>query len=123
MIWIAFALGIAITLMGALLAVAPDRLIGLAQRASASSLWPIVALRSATGILLLTAAPDSRAPLAFEIFGALSLASALVLPVIGLVRVQEMLIRLARRPHRLLRVHSLPVLGFGLAIAWGASPW
>ena len=80
-----FALGIIV--IGVVGAVAPDRLIAIAQYVlTPVGLYAIAALRVVMGLVLILVAPVSRAPRALRIIGGVILVAGLATPVFGLDR-------------------------------------
>lgn len=92
---------------------------------SVSRVWSVprglylaVTLRLFFGAALLGIAPESRFPVALQVIGILSLISALVLPLIGLRRMQELLRWWTSRSDRFIRLWAMLALLFGLFLIY-----
>ena len=92
-----------------------------AQWQSAGAIALAVVFRLIFGACLLIAAPSSRTPLAFQIFGALTLVAALAAPFLGLRRLRAWIEWWAQRPRALIRAWALVAVGLGAFLLW--SVW
>ena len=113
---IVILLGLLLGLLGLAGLAAPSPLI---QRVSSvwsapRGLYLAVTLRLFFAAVLLGAAPQSRFPFALQGIGILSLISALVLPLIGLRRMQELLRWWTSRSDNVIRLWAMLALLFGL---------
>ena len=109
--------------LGALGVASPGRLVALVARVQGpAGLFTAGALRLVVGVALLLAADASRAPLYFQIFGAVAIAAALSTPLIGLPRFEALLRWWTARPQGLLRAWAAVVLAIGASFLWALSP-
>jgi hypothetical protein len=86
-----------------------------------AAMYVAVMVRLTIGVLLVLAAPLCRFPLTFEILGWLAIVAALLVPVIGRIRIGLMLDWWSRRSHLGIRLWSLSGLAFGCFLVYGAS--
>jgi hypothetical protein len=119
-IWIALVLGILIATASLWFVISPRRWIELVQRAIATSLVHIIAARLVFGVVLLVAAPDSAEPLFYQVLGWAAIASAPLIPVVGLQRIHRITAWAANQPPTMVRALALIGVTMGGAIAWGA---
>lgn len=116
-----FAFGIII--IGVAGAVAPDRLIATAQYVlTPAGLYTIAALRVVMGLVLILAAPVSRAPTALRIIGGVILVSGLATPAFGLDRSRAVADWAANQGTVLLRSVGGLLVAIGAFIAFAAAP-
>ncbi len=107
-------LGILITALGVVIAVAPKRLIDWI-----SSLEPgirfraAILVRVAIGVSFLLAAPSCRLPVVVQVVGILALIAALAILLIGRTRLDSFLTWWLGRPQSLIRSWSIVAIGFG----------
>jgi uncharacterized membrane protein YwaF len=103
--------------------VAPDWLMSLRWiAASQGGLLGIAVLRSAIGIVLIMAAPRSRAPKTLQTFGALLLLAGMVTPLFGVARSKAVLDWEAARGPMLVRAWALLVIVLSGALAFTMRP-
>jgi len=86
-----------------------------------SGLWVAIGLRLVIGVLLWISASASRFPRVLQVLGALFVLSAVVLPVVGLERMQSMAAWGAGQDTIVLRTIGLLAAGLGLFIAYSVS--
>lgn len=103
--------------------IAPDWVMSLRWiAASQSGLLAIAVLRSAIGIVLIMAAPRSRAPKTLQTFGALLLLAGMVTPLFGVTRSKAVLDWEAAQGPMLVRAWALLVIVLGGALAFTMRP-
>ncbi len=114
--------GIAITWLGILGLVRPRSLIRLVQQPwqSLMGLYLSIGIRLVFGLVLLTAASESRFPEAFRILGVISLVAAVVALFLGFVRLQRFVQWWTRRSPGFVRGWSVMVAAFGVFLFYGA---
>ncbi len=121
--WFVIGWGVLVMCFGAWATVQP---LGLTQIADVflteSGLWAAVALRVAFGVLLWVSAPASRMPRTLRVLGALFVLGGLVLPVVGLERMQDIAEWGAARDGSVLRLVALMAIGLGAFIVWSMWP-
>lgn len=112
--------GILIALLGGIGLATPDSLIRMVKGfwRQPYGLYLAIALRLFFGVSLLIAAPQTHFPLALQVFGILALAGVLVLPAIGLRRMQGFLLWWTSRPAFIIRLWALLALFFGLFLIY-----
>ncbi len=119
---LAMILGVALVLVGALVAVSPDRLLSVADWESRRGLHIAAAMRVVSGLVLILAAPVSRSPAGFRIIGAIALLAGLVFPLIPTDR-WATFIRWWTKEHRALyRASAAVAILLGAFIAYAALP-
>lgn len=113
-------LGILLGLLGAIGLFSPDSLIRVVTRfwMHPRGLFLAMVLRLIFGIIMITAAPQTRAPLTIEIIGVLSIAGAVALPLIGFQRMQRLIGWWTSRSASTLRCWALIALFFGLFLIY-----
>ncbi len=88
-----------------------------------TGLWLLaVVVRLGVGLLLVTAAPASRFPLALEILGWLAIGAAVLIAALGRARFSRLLNWLLQMADTLGRVSGLLALGFGLFLIYAVAP-
>ena len=114
--------GLAITSLGLLESLHPRKLIGLVSGPwqSGAGIYLAVGLRLAFGLVLIGASTESRFPAAFQILGAVSLAAAAAIPVLGKSRLQRFVNWWTARPMGFIRAWGLGAAGFGAFLVYGA---
>lgn len=86
-----------------------------------AAMYVAVMVRLTIGVLLVLAAPICRFPPAFEILGWLAIVAALLVPVVGRVRIGLLLDWWSRRSRTGIRLWSLAGLAFGCFLVYGAT--
>jgi hypothetical protein len=87
MSFVVAAFSLAIIVIGALGLASPSALTAFVRHwQTRSGMWMAAAFRVTFGIALWLAAPSSRFPVLLAVFGALSVVSGVVLPLLGLTR-------------------------------------
>ncbi len=114
--------GVAITSLGVLGSVHPMKLIGLVSGPwqSRAGIYLAVGLRLVFGLVLIGASSESRFPAAFQILGAVSLAAAAAIPVLGRRRLPRFVDWWTARPMGFIRAWGLGAAGFGAFLIYGA---
>ena len=119
---LAMVIGVALVLLGVLVAVSPERLLTLTDWESRRGLYIAAAMRVVTGLVLILAAPASRFPTGFRIIGAVALLAGLVLTLIPSDR-WAAFIRWWTNEHRnLYRASAAVAILLGAFIAYAALP-
>ena len=115
MLHLVLILGLVIAAIGLVGLLWPKALIRIVQAAwkFRVSLYLVVLLRLAFGLILLVAAHDTRFPLALQILGGLSILSAVAALAVGFDRVQRFLNWWSRRPEWFIRVWCVLAVAFG----------
>src|ERR1043166_6185960 len=123
MAFIAFVFGWLIALVGAVGVVAPG-VVGALAAAFHGPLGLVIAaaVRIVLGVALLSAARESRAPLAFRALGAVTLAAGLLMPLIGVARFDAILDWWATLDPWISRTWSACAAAIGACIAYGIIP-
>jgi hypothetical protein len=85
-------------------------------------LYLAAALRVLLGTSLYFAAPRSRAPRAFRVIGALTIAAGLALPFLGIERFDALLAWWTAQGGGMTRLWAAGALTFGLLVAYGVIP-
>lgn len=112
--------GFVVLVFGACGLVRPKVLIGLVERAFSSrqGLFLTFAFRAVFGILLVTAASETRFPLAIGVLGVLALLSAASIPFLGYQRIRRLVGWWTTQPGHVVRVTSLFVCAFGVFLIY-----
>ena len=90
--------------------------------ATQSGLLAIAVLRSAIGIVLIMAAPRSRAPKTLQVFGALLLLAGMVTPLFGVARSKAVLDWEAAQGPILVRGWAIVAVALSGALAFVMKP-
>ena len=103
--------------------VAPAKFIGVVRSVMdrPGVLYLAVIVRVALGVLLIAAAPVSRFPLLFLVFGWIAIAAALAIPFIGYVRMVRLMEWFVRMPAAAIRGWLIFGLAFGAFLIYGAG--
>lgn len=121
--WFVIAWGVLVMCFGVWAVVQPFSLTQIADLfLTRGGLWAAVALRVAFGVLLWMSAPASRMPRTLRVLGALFVLGGLVLPVVGLERMQGIAEWGAGQDGSVLRVVALMAVGLGAFIVWSMWP-
>jgi hypothetical protein len=114
---------LAIAGLGAWGLVAPPALIAFVSRWQTPAGIALGAgLRLAFGVALLLAAPGSRAPLALQLLGGLSVLAAAALPLVGSARMETFVAWWTRRSDAFVRAWSAVALAFGVLLVAAVRP-
>jgi hypothetical protein len=89
---------------------------------SRTGLWTASVVRLVVGVSLWFVAPASRTPLVLKILAVVSVASALVLPSLGLARFESILSWWSHRSPAFIRTWSAVAVVFGVFILWSVVP-
>lgn len=121
--WFIVGFGVLVMCVGAFVMVEP---LGLKQFAdtflTSSGLWIGAALRVVVGVLLWVVAATSRMPRVLRVLGALFVLGGLLLPVLGLERLQGIAEWGAGLDALALRGVALVAAGLGAFIVWSLWP-
>ena len=121
--WIVAGFGVLVVCLGTSALVWPDSLVGFSELfLSTRGLWIAAAIRLVMGVLFWLAAPVSRTPLVFRIFGALYFASGILLPILGLDFLSGMVAWGSGLDDLALRGMGLLVALVGAFFVWSAAP-
>ena len=104
--------------------VVPDLLLAIGRRlVTPGAMWVIAALRVAIGIVLILAAPASRAPRALRVIGAFVIVAGLITPWFGAERARGVLDWESQRV-QFFRLEAALLLGLGawLVFVIGGGP-
>jgi hypothetical protein len=121
--YLAMLIGLAIAAVGLVGLVSPPtfaRLGGLL--AESPAIYVVIIVQLVVALVLLTAAPASRSPVGLGIVGALALAEAVLLPLLGPGRARGIAEWWEAQSHANLRFWALIELSLGVAVALMASP-
>ena len=117
--WIVIAVSVFMVATGLTGVATPARLARFVRRwQSRSMLWAAAALRIVFGAALWFAAPASRAPLALQILGAITVIAGVVLPIMGFERYQAVLLWWLRQGALFVRTWMFAAAAFGLFLLW-----
>jgi hypothetical protein len=110
----ALLIGFVILVLGLIGLFVPERLVPLSNRLiTPQGLYFAMAFRLAIGVVLLRAAPDSRAPTALRVLGWLVIVSGVITPFIGVERARAMVDWWTARGQVLLRLWAAVAIAFG----------
>lgn len=103
--------------------VAPDRVLALRSlMATQTALLVIAVIRIAIGVVLIMAAPASRAPKVLQVSGALLLGAGLATPFFGVERTKAVLEWEAAQGPSLIRAVGVVVTALGGSLAFLLTP-
>jgi hypothetical protein len=121
--YLAWVVALLFAIVGIAGLIAPDWVMSLRWiAASQGGLLGIAVLRSAIGIVLIMAAPRSRAPKILQTFGALLLLAGMVTPLFGVARSKAVLDWEAAQGPALVRAWALLVIVLSGALAFTMRP-
>ena len=122
MILAVLALGVVISAIGAAGMVSPTRLTAIVagRFQTRTSLYAVVVIRVAAGVLLVLASPESRAPAYLWYLGIFTVFAGVVLLFIGLERFRGLVSWATELDVSLLRASCFVVVAFGLSLVWAA---
>jgi hypothetical protein len=83
-----------------------------------SKVWALASIRFVMGLAFWLAAPDSGHPTVFRVFGVITVAAAVALPIIGARGISRVLEWWRQRPPIFVRVWGLTATGFALFLLW-----
>jgi hypothetical protein len=120
---VAFALSVAVAVLGAIGVVTPDSLLAVGRLLiTPSGLYVAGALRIVLGATLFVAAPETRFPRTLRIIGILLVVAGLTTPLVGVERVRAIVEWEASGGSVPRRLPALFALCFGLFLAYGTAP-
>jgi hypothetical protein len=121
--YLAWAVALFLAAAGVAGLVAPDWVMSLRSiAATQGGLLGIAVLRSAIGIVLIMAAPRSRAPKALQAAGALLLLAGMATPLFGVARSKAVIDWEAAQGPMLIRAWALVVVALSGALAFVVKP-
>ena len=88
---LAAIVGLGIAGMGVALVIAPDWLLSLGNWRSRAMMWSAIASRILLGVIFVRAAPDTGAPLVFQILGGIFVAAGVVILFLPLAAWQALI--------------------------------
>lgn len=83
-----------------------------------SRIWVLASIRFLMGAGLWIVAPDTEHPRIFQVLGAITIAAAIALPLLGADRIQKIVEWWMRRPPAVLRAWGVLAMGFALFLLW-----
>ena len=114
--------GILITAVGVVIAVAPKWFVDWMSSLDPGVLfWFGILARVSIGILFLLAAPSCRLPLVVQVVGVFSLIAALTMFVAGQARLASFTTWVLGRPQALIRSWSVVAVGFGMLLIYAGA--
>ena len=123
---LAFGVGLCIMAIGALGLFVPSDLTWIAERSQSSvAFYVIASIRIAFGLILLSAAPVSRAPRALWLLGVIIVFAGIMTALTGLVgmdRARLLIDWWVRQGSAVVRLTAAAVLAFGGFIAYACAP-
>jgi len=120
---LAFVIGLRITGVGAVGILAPSGLVWIAHRADAPVyLYVVAAIRLASGVLLLSAAPASRAPMTLRAVAVIPLVAAIETPFVGVERARATIEWWTQQGSGVVRLTGIPLLALGGFVAYACAP-
>ena len=87
MTMLAAIVGLGIAGMGVALVIAPDWLLSLGNWRSRAMMWSAIASRILLGVVFVRAAPDTGAPLLFQVLGGIFVAAGVAAALLGVIAV------------------------------------
>ena len=115
--------GVLITALGVTGMVSPSWLIAFVARwQSRSGLYWVAGIRVVMGTALMLAAPNSRAPVFFQVFGAVAVLAGIATPFFGLRRFEALLDWWRELPPAMGRSWCAAVGLVGLSFMWAVFP-
>jgi hypothetical protein len=83
-----------------------------------SKVWALAAVRFAMGMSFWFAAPDSGHPTVFRVFGVITVAAAVALPIVGADGMSKLINWWHHRPPAVVRAWGATATGFALFLIW-----
>ncbi|MDQ3584071.1 MAG: hypothetical protein M3495_21855 [Pseudomonadota bacterium] len=122
---LAFVFGLCISAVGAVGILAPSGLVWLAQHfVTPGAFYVVATVRITFGLILISVAPDSRAPKALRVLGYLILIAGITTALTGLVaieRARAIIEWWLQQGSGVLRLTSVLLLAFGGFIAYACA--
>lgn len=121
--WLVAGFGLLVICVGAFVLVQPLGLKGFSDVfLTSSGLWFAAGLRLVVGVLLWISAAASRTPRVLRVFGALFVLGGILLPVVGLERMQAVAEWGAGQDASVLRGVGLMATAMGAFFVWSVWP-
>jgi len=119
----ALIVGLLIATVGIIGAVAPFALMAAARHAvTPLGLYLAAAVRVSFGVVLLRAAPASRAAKILRVFGAIVLLNGLITPLVGVDRAQAILAWWVAQGPAIMRVWAAGAVALGVLVVYAVVP-
>jgi hypothetical protein len=83
-----------------------------------SKVWMLAGIRFVMGMSFWLAAPESGHPTVFRVFGVITVAAAVALPIMGASGISRLLDWWRRRPPAVIRAWGAIATGFALFLIW-----
>ena len=120
---IVLVMGLFIAALGGLGMAAPERLLGVLQRArNPSGLYAIAGLRLILGVALLWVASASKAPDVMRVFGVIALIAGIATPLVGLERFGKLVDWWQGLGNTVIRIWAVAPIALGLYLVWAVAP-
>jgi uncharacterized protein YjeT (DUF2065 family) len=108
--------GLGIAGVGVALVIAPDWLLSLTDLRSGSMRWALALGRIGLGVIFVRAAPDTGAPLVFQVVGVLAVATGVIIAFLPAIW-QPLVDSLLAQPPGFFRIIGVASTLFGLLLA------
>ncbi len=123
---LAFSMGLCILAFGVVGIIAPSGLVWVAQQAVTSGAFYVIgAVRAALGLVLISVASASRAPMALRVLGWVILVVGITTVLMGLLAIEQagsILKWWMQQGSGIARLTCLPVMALGGFVAWACAP-
>ena len=118
----AMLVGLLMLVLGVLGVLVPDTFLLIGRRAATPvGLYVTALARVGIGLVLIQAAPASRAPLGLRVLGAMTFVAGLVTPLFGVERARAYLDWWAAQGPGVLRLWALVMVAFGVFVAYAVT--
>ena len=115
---LAAIVGLGIAGMGVALVIAPDWLLSLGNWRSRAMMWSAIASRILLGVIFVRAAPDTGAPLVFQVLGGIFVAAGVVILFLPLAAWQALIDSLLDQTPAFYRSLGVFTTLFGLTLVY-----
>ena len=120
---VALLVGLFILAMGVLGIVAPDGLLtAVRSLLTPGGLYLVAALRVVFGVVLLLAAPSSRAPTVLRLLGMITFIAGLITPLFGIERARAIFEWWFARGPAFMRLWTALAVAFGAFVVYAVAP-